>query len=149
MRQSRLLGIAKTISFIFDGENGGSKVGNWSGQRQTISSTQIKLNTIANSTSVAKAYTNSTVNVTNYHRMVFIVTKASNTTNGGYRRVGVASSSNTSPSNYATVANGISSATRYVVDLTSLTGNKYVSLWVSPKSGSNASETIVTKIWME
>ena len=150
MRQSRRLGLNNGKKYwIFDGDNGGSKVGGWSGQRQTISSTQIKLNTIANSTSSARAYTNNTVNVTDYKKLVFIVTKSSGGTNGGYRRGGINASSNTSPSPYKTISDGISSATKITLDISAQTGNKYIVFWVAPQSGSSVSETIITKVWLE
>ena len=149
MRQSRRLAVngGKKKYWIFDGYNGGSKVGTWSGNRYTLNSSQIKLNTINASTSVAKCYTNSTVSLTGWKKMKIVVTSAT----GGpidYRRAGVASTSDTTPSKYATIGQSISTATTYTVDISSQTGNWYVSLWCKPNN-QNASETIIKQIWLE
>ena len=149
MRQSRRLAVngGKRRYWIFDGYNGGSKVGSWSGQRYTLNTSQIKLSTISGSTSEARCYTQNTISLTGWNRMKIVVTSAT----GGpidYRRAGVASSSNTAPSKYATIGQSISTATTYTVDISSLTGNWYVSLWCKPNY-QNPSDTIIKQIWLE
>lgn len=149
MRQSRRLAVNGGMRkyWIFDGYNGGSKVGSWSGQNYTLNTSQIKLSTSSNSTSRANVYPQNPISLTGWNKMKIVVTSAT----GGpidYRRAGVASSSNTTPSTYATIGQSISTATTYTVDISSLTGNYYVNLWCKPNY-QNASETIIKQIWLE
>lgn len=149
MRQSRRLAVngGKRRYWIFDGNNGGSKVGNWSGQRYTLNTSQIKLSTIGASTSYARCFTNNTVSLTGWNKMKIVVTSAT----GGpidYRRAGVTATSGTTPTKYATIGQSISTATTYTVDISSLTGNYYVCLECKPNY-QNPSDTIIKQIWLE
>lgn len=155
MRMSRRIAVSNGVKrfWVFDGSNGGFKLaGGYDGQRYTLTSTQIKFETVSASTSVSRWYPNAAVNLTNYRKLCFIVTSAtSGTTTLSYRRGGVANATNTTPTTYKTIAQNITSATKYEVDVSSLTGNHYINFWMQPKTDatSGASTTIVTQIWLE
>lgn len=155
MRMSRRIAVSNGVKrfWVFDGSNGGFKLaGGYGGQRYTLTSTQIKFETVGGSTSEAKWYPNAAVDVTNYRKLCFVVTSAtSGSTTLSYRRGGVANATNTTPTTYKTISQNITSATKYEVDVSSLTGNHYINFWMQPRTDatSGASTTIVTQIWLE
>lgn len=144
MRMARREGIVGNKKLVlYDKSDNTSITGGWGGQRYTLSASGITLSTVGASTSRAVCYILSGIDMTAYKKLCFTVTEAS----GGpivTRRGGLSTAINTTPSVYY----DITSTGKYVIDTSSITGNRYVTFWCEPNYNP-ASTTIIEKVWLE